>query len=312
MTRGGRNKGTSQERRIMTNHITARMEKKDVVKVTIILAVVIIIAIIAVIFGKGVIEVNEPTDTTTVVYNFPVDDGEDPFRNYGEKTVLTPENGEGWELVDASTEKQGKETLADQIDTDEYNQIVEASTPEVEVIEVETAEDAEEVPNDVIVKVENPNKHVHQYTDIVVAPTCTSKGYTQHVCECGHSYTDAENKASGHQYVSLVVASTTTSQGYTEHKCSVCGDVYKDSFVEALHSHSYTSHVVEATCENGGHTEHVCSCGDSYNDSYTEALGHNWGEAYCTRCNKANPNYQFPTEDTTAPESTGVDLGSGD
>ena len=41
---------------------------------------------------------------------------------------------------------------------------------------------------------------VHEYTDTVVAPTCTEKGYTIHTCACGESYMDGYVKAIGHEY----------------------------------------------------------------------------------------------------------------
>ena len=37
-----------------------------------------------------------------------------------------------------------------------------------------------------------------------------------------------------HKYVESVVSPTETSQGYTEYKCSVCGDTYKDNFVDPI------------------------------------------------------------------------------
>ena len=37
--------------------------------------------------------------------------------------------------------------------------------------------------------------------------------------------------------------------------------------------------VVEPTCSEGGYTLHTCvKCGGSYKDSYTDALGHEYGE----------------------------------
>lgn len=45
---------------------------------------------------------------------------------------------------------------------------------------------------------------------------------------------------------------------------------------EVGHTHSYTATTVSATCESGGYTLHSCSCGDSYRDSETPALGHDW------------------------------------
>ena len=32
--------------------------------------------------------------------------------------------------------------------------------------------------------------HAHQYTSVVTAPSCTTKGYTTYTCACGHSYKD--------------------------------------------------------------------------------------------------------------------------
>ena len=76
--------------------------------------------------------------------------------------------------------------------------------------------------------------HTHKYTDKVVAPTCEKGGYTVHTCDCGHSYSDTETKAAGHKYSDKVVAPTTSAQGYTLHTCSVCGNSYKDSYVDKL------------------------------------------------------------------------------
>lgn len=46
---------------------------------------------------------------------------------------------------------------------------------------------------------------------------------------------------------------------------------------EPPHTHSYTSTKVAATCTNKGYTLHKCSCGKSYTDNETAALGHSWG-----------------------------------
>lgn len=42
------------------------------------------------------------------------------------------------------------------------------------------------------------------------------------------------------------------------------------------HTHSYKTTVVEPTCTEKGYTLHKCSCGDSYKDKETDALGHYW------------------------------------
>ena len=44
------------------------------------------------------------------------------------------------------------------------------------------------------------------------------------------------------------------------------------------HTHTYESVVTKPTCTEKGYTTHTCACGDSYVDSYVEALGHNVGD----------------------------------
>ena len=52
--------------------------------------------------------------------------------------------------------------------------------------------------------------------------------------------------------------------------------------VEA-HEHSYTAVVTPPTCTEKGYTTHTCSCGDSYVDTYTNALGHAWDNGKVTK-----------------------------
>ena len=74
------------------------------------------------------------------------------------------------------------------------------------------------------------------------------------------------------------------------------------SFATA-HTHNYASKVVQPTCTAQGYTMHTCSCGNSYKDSYVNALGHSYSGGACTRCGQKDPNYTqtsgvmcFPTE----------------
>ena len=52
--------------------------------------------------------------------------------------------------------------------------------------------------------------------------------------------------------------------------------------VEA-HEHSYTAVVTPPTCTEKGYTTHTCACGDSYVDTYTDALGHAWDNGKVTK-----------------------------
>ena len=52
---------------------------------------------------------------------------------------------------------------------------------------------------------------------------------------------------------------------------------------ETAHEHSYTAVVTAPTCTEKGYTTHTCSCGDSYVDTYTDALGHAWDSGTVTK-----------------------------
>ena len=114
----------------------------------------------------------------------------------------------------------------------------------------------------------DPNQtHTHDYKSTVTAPTCTSAGYTTYTCTgCGHSYKDNYKDALGHDY--------------KNGECTRCHA--KDP--NHTHTHDYKSTVTKPTCTEKGYTTHTCSCGDSYKDSYKDALGHLYIFGKCIRC----------------------------
>ena len=174
--------------------------------------------------------------------------------------------------------------------------------------------------------------HVHSYTSIVTAPTCTEKGHTTHTCACGDSYVDSYTDALGHSYgtwkqtkaptctakgtevrtctrcnasetrdiTSLghaivhhaAKAATCTEKGWAAYDtCSRCDySTYKEI---AATGHHHNAVVTAPTCTAKGYTTHTCNtCGNSYKDSYTNALGHSYASGKCTRCGAADPNYK--------------------
>ena len=52
---------------------------------------------------------------------------------------------------------------------------------------------------------------------------------------------------------------------------------------ETAHEHSYDAVVTAPTCTEKGYTTHTCSCGDSYVDTYVDALGHAWDNGKVTK-----------------------------
>ena len=60
--------------------------------------------------------------------------------------------------------------------------------------------------------------------------------------------------------------------------------------VNVPHTHSYTAAVTVPTCAERGYTTHTCECGDSYKNTYVDALGHDYKDGVCTRCGEKDPN----------------------
>ena len=74
-----------------------------------------------------------------------------------------------------------------------------------------------------------------------------------------------------HKYNSKVVEPTCTDKGYTEYTCE-CGESYKDSYKDAL-GHDYEENVVEPTTDAEGYTEYTCKrCGHSYKDDFVDKI----------------------------------------
>ena len=132
----------------------------------------------------------------------------------------------------------------------------------------------------------------HHHNAVVTAPTCTAKGYTTHTCACGDSYIDNYIDALGHNTVHHdAKAATCTEKGWAAYDtCSRCNySTYKEI---AATGHHHNAVVTAPTCTAQGYTTHTCTaCGNSYKDSYTNALGHNYATGKCTRCGAADPSF---------------------
>ena len=135
----------------------------------------------------------------------------------------------------------------------------------------------------------------HSNTTLVGAKdaTCAEEGYTgDTVCECGETIAKGE------------VIPATGEHDYHNGSCSVCGGKDPDyqepskpgwqSWFDKIFGnwwgnddkceHEYTSVVTKPTCTAKGYTTHTCSkCGDSYKDTYTNALGHGWDNGKVTK-----------------------------
>ena len=82
-------------------------------------------------------------------------------------------------------------------------------------------------------------KHVHEYTQYIVSPTCESQGFTLNVCECG--------------------------------------DTYNSDYVDAKHTYALWK-TYAPNCETKGYDLYRCECGEEYRNYNAKALGHDFGE----------------------------------
>ena len=125
--------------------------------------------------------------------------------------------------------------------------------------------------------------HTHEYTETVIEPTCTEKGYTLHKCECGEEYKDGETEALGHLFGAweTITPATEDSEGLEQRVCARknCGFKEERAIPVLSHTHHYITTTVEPTCTERGYTKYTCEkCGNSYNADYEKPLGHNFGE----------------------------------
>ncbi|MBR2047484.1 MAG: leucine-rich repeat protein [Oscillospiraceae bacterium] len=122
--------------------------------------------------------------------------------------------------------------------------------------------------------------HEHDYTPQIVEPTCTEEGYTLYTCACGDSYEDDYVEALDHDFCEwyVITEATEDAEGEEQRDCSRCGESETRVIPVIDHVHDYTAEITDPTCTEGGYTTYTCDCGDSYEDDYTDALGHEMGQ----------------------------------
>lgn len=142
---------------------------------------------------------------------------------------------------------------------------------------------------------------------------CTKEGTECRVCtRCGVSE-ERESEAMGHDYETKIVAPQCTTKGYTLTTCSNCGDSSKSDYTEAT-GHDYELTVVEPGCTAAGYTQNTCkNCGKISQKKGKAALGHNYepdesGTKVCGRCGDMEtviaPAVTEPTETESEPVPT--------
>lgn len=127
------------------------------------------------------------------------------------------------------------------------------------------------------------------------------------------------NEHIGHNYATTVIPPTCVEQGYTLHKC-VCGDEYKDNYIDATGIHSFVTYIYnnDATCVDYGTETATC---ENCTETDTRVKGdtvvgeHNYVDYVCDICATIDPNAPVTDDlyyyETTVGEITGYGVSAG-
>ena len=133
-----------------------------------------------------------------------------------------------------------------------------------------------------------PHACSHTYTySVTTAPTTSAAGVLTGTCpKCGDVTTITLPKLNTTDYsytVTNAPTCTATGTGRYTWKTTTYGTFYFDVTIPKT-VHNYQTTVTPPTCTAQGYTTHTCSvCGDSYKDSYTNAVGHAWNAGVITK-----------------------------
>ena len=80
------------------------------------------------------------------------------------------------------------------------------------------------------------------------------------------------------------IAPTCEGDGVDAKFCTICEKTVEYRRGGEELGHDYGDHIVtNPTCTEQGYTTHTCHCGDTYVDSYVDAIGHSYGNWYVTK-----------------------------
>ena len=127
------------------------------------------------------------------------------------------------------------------------------------------------IPNSVTSIGEHAFSYCTSLTSVTISDSVTSIGeYAFYDCT---SLTDVYYAGSEAQWKAISISSNRNDDLLTANIHYNYGS----------HTHSYKAVVTAPTCTAKGYTTHTCSCGDSYVDTYVDALGHAWDEGKVTK-----------------------------
>ena len=114
-------------------------------------------------------------------------------------------------------------------------------------------------------------------------------------CEhCGASVKDSggESETPTSSTDSTSNSTTTTNGSTTTTTTTTSTTTKKPTTTKTAHTHSYSKKVIAATCTERGYTKYTCSCGDTYNDNYTNP-SHSYSQYVCTECGRLDKKHAY-------------------
>ena len=130
----------------------------------------------------------------------------------------------------------------------------------------------------------------YTFKTTVVAPTCTTDGYTHHECNenPAKSYDDTIVPATGHAWVEHTTEATCKEDGHVDRTCSSCGASERVRDIPKTNEHKWDAGkvTVEPTCDGKGVKTFTCTVCNETKTEEIAALGHDYsaGNNFCNRC----------------------------
>ena len=146
---------------------------------------------------------------------------------------------------------------------------------------------------------EQNQMHVHEFEEVVVAPTCKEPGYTLYQCACGYAHKGNFQPVAAHAFqITEQIQPTCTEPGSVKRVCTVCAEVQHQALPPQ--GHQFGDWAVQAypTCTELGKQIRSCSCCGAVEENTIPATGHRYipgtervvngrmAEFFCANCGK--------------------------
>lgn len=124
-------------------------------------------------------------------------------------------------------------------------------------------------------------KHEHKY-EIISEPMveCYKQGYTVYQCSICNEKKEELTNGALHEYYNVVYAPTCTSKGYTHSECIFCGYTYNHDFKAQLQHNFYVLNTLPSCNEKGYKTRYCLNCDYECRYDYKNPAGHRWSDNY--------------------------------